>query len=137
MAAEFEEIAAKNSLDFDTGESQLAAILLKRGASLLLTGDKRAIEALNGLGASGFAGRIACFEQLIASIINKCGHQQLRERVCNEPQTDKAVTICFSCSNAEVYEEEITAGLASYVEDLRLSTGTLLLDSLDLSAAVP
>ena len=137
MAADFEEDAAACSLEFDTGESQLLAILLSRGAPLLLTGDKRAIQALHGIGIRGIDGRIACLEQLLAAFLANCDHRQLRERICREPRADRAVTACFACSAPEVSEEDIHAGLASYVGHLRKSTGALLLASPDLSAIVP
>ena len=134
LAADFEEEAIRHSLDFDTGESQLLAVLLRRGAPLLLTGDKRAIRAIHGLGISGTDGRIACLEQLMASILAKWDYTKLRQRVCGEPNADKAMTICFACSSPQVTEAGIRDGLASYVRDLRRSTATLLLLSSDLSA---
>ena len=137
MAAEFEEEAARCFLEFDTGESQLLAILLHRNASLLLTGDKRAIQAVHGLGVQGVDGRIACLEQLIATILGKCDYQEVRERVCGEPCVDIALTSCFACTALEVSEEDIQVGLASYVGHLRRSTGALLLPSSDLSAVIP
>lgn len=136
IAAEFEEEAAQCSLEFDTGESQLLAILIQRDASLLLTGDKRAIQALYDLGIQGIDERIACMEQLVATILGKCDYQQVRERVCREPCADIALTCCFSCAAPEVSEEGIQAGLASYIGHLRRSTGALLLTSSDLSAAI-
>ena len=137
IAAEFEEEATQCSLEFDTGESQLLAILLQRDASLLLTGDKRAIQALYGLGIQGIDGRIACLEQLVTTILGKCDCQKVRERVCREPRADIALTSCFGCTSPVATEEDIQAGLASYVGDLRNSTGKLLLTSPDLSSVIP
>lgn len=136
MAADFEEDAAQCSLEFDTGESQLLAVLLSRRAPLLVTGDKRAIQALHDLDVSGIDGRIACFEQLMASILARCEPQTLRERICREPCADRAMTSCFACSSLEVSAEEIQSGLSSYVNHLRSCTSTLLLSSTDLSAVV-
>ena len=137
LAADFEEEAYQHSLEFDTGESQLLAVLLCRGAPLLLTGDKRAIQAIHGLGIRGIDGRIACLEQLLATILVRCGYEKLRKRVCREPNADKAVTICFACSAFQVMKEDIRTSLASYVDHLRKSTASLLLVSSDLSAIVP
>lgn len=137
MAADFEEEAIQHSLELDTGESQLLAILLRRDSPLLLTGDKRAIQAIHNLGIRGIDRRLACLEQLVATILVRCGCQKLRERVCGEPRADSAVTYCFACSASNVTEKDIRAGLASYVNYLRKSTAALLIASHDLSAVVP
>src|SRR5262245_752495 len=41
LAAEFEEAAQSCEVELDGGESQLLAVLIRRSATLLLTGDKR------------------------------------------------------------------------------------------------
>ena len=137
LAAEFEEEAIKNSLEFDAGESQLLAVLLRRGGPLLITGDKRAIQAMHDLAVTGADGRIACLEQLLATILARRGHECLRRRVCLEPNADKAATICFACSAPQAKEEDIRVNLASYVNHLRGSTASMLVASPDLSAVVP
>ena len=137
LAGDFEEKAIKNSLEFDTGESQLLAVLLRRGGPLLITGDKRAIQAIHDLATSGVGGRVACLEQLLATILARYGHEYLRRHICQEPNADRAATICFACSTPQVKEEDIRTSLASYVNHLRSSTASLLLASSDLSAVVP
>lgn len=136
LAAEIEERAAALSLEFDTGESQLLAILLVREGKLLVTGDKRAVQALHGVGVAAVEGRIACLEQLIASLLAHCDLTILRDHVCAEPEADKALTACFACSASSVGTEDVLAGLRSYSNHLRSSTGALLLSSDDLSAIV-
>lgn len=66
---EFEEQAFAKAFEFDTGESQLVAILLTRNFPLLLTGHKRAIAALAGIGLNDVNGRIACLEQLVSLLL--------------------------------------------------------------------
>jgi len=136
LAAEIEERAAALSLEFDTGESQLLAVLLVRGEKLLITGDKRAVHALYEVGMVGAEGRIACLEQLVASVLAHCGAAALRNRVCAEPEVDKALTACFACFASSVEAENVLAGLRSYSRHLRNRTGALLLSSDDLSAIV-
>jgi len=46
LSAEFELLAQIHHQPFDTGESQLCAVLVSRALPLLITGDKRAITAL-------------------------------------------------------------------------------------------
>ncbi len=136
LAAEIEERATALSLEFDTGESQLLAVLLVREGKLLVTGDKRAIQALHGIGMVTAEGRIACLEQLIASLLADCDFKIVHNRVCSEPAADKALTACFACSASSVEVEDVLAGLRSYSSYLRNATGGLLLSSDDLSAIV-
>src|SRR5579859_6016936 len=49
MAAYIEAAAQQRALNFDTGESQLVAILLSRCIPCMVTGDKRAIVSLEDL----------------------------------------------------------------------------------------
>lgn len=136
FAAELEEQATARALEFDTGESQLVAILLSRGAELLITGDKRAIAALAGLALTEIKGRIACFEQLIAILLIKYPHNALRQRVCAESEADKALTACFACSSGSVSVDDIFCGLASYTSHLRKETDDTLIADADLSAII-
>lgn len=137
VAEDLEEQAATEGLEFDTGESQLLAVLIRRGARLLVTGDKRAIVAIHRLGVQGVDRSIACFEQLMASIAKRLGYRTVRSHVCEETAVDKAVTICFACSQTGIREQQVRQGLRSYVDDLRRSCGDLLIQSLDLSAVIP
>lgn len=135
LAAELEEQASVKALDFDTGESQLVAILLLRSLPLLVTGDKRAIVAISGISLGGAEGRIACQEQLIARLLRDIPHTTLRDRVCAEPRADKALTACFACSAPSVSVDDVLAGLDSYTGHLREATGPMLIA--DLGTVVP
>lgn len=134
LAAEMEEEAARRSLEFDAGESQLLAMLLRRSGPLLLTGDKRAIIAIYGLGVGDADGRIACLEQIATTLLEVLGAGALRKAVCAEPKADRALTACFACAAAGVAEADIRAGLASYVSHLRSQSGATLLPGDDLAA---
>jgi len=136
LALQMEEAAAELNVEFDTGESQLLAILLIRGGALLLTGDKRAVIAISALEISGAQNRTACLEQLTMHALHAVGAPKLRHAVCSEPKVDKALTNCFGCNAQDVAAEEISSGLISYISDLRRksadtligenSTGTLI-----------
>ena len=134
LAAEMEEVAAKRALEFDTGESQLLAILLIREAPLLLTGDKRAIAAIAGMGVTAAEGRVACLEQLVATLLDVAGLARIRAGVCADPAADRAVAACFACSAAAVTAEDVRAGLRSYVSHLRAASRATLAAGDDLSA---
>lgn len=123
-ATAIEEEAQRLGLDLDGGESQLCAMALHRGMALLLTGDKRAIIALERicsvsgiLGALG--GRIACMEQAISGVTDRIGPIVARDAICAEPHVDKAISICFECSQSTARQNFHPVGLASYIEDLR------------------
>lgn len=126
LAAELEEKATRASLDLDIGESQLLAILLRRNWPLLLTGDKRAVVAIHELAVPGANGRVACLEQAIATLIELVGAERLRAAVCAEPGADRAVTACMACSAEIVRDEDVRAGLSSYLQDLRRRSGSVL-----------
>jgi hypothetical protein len=125
----------------DPGESLLFALLVSRQATLLITGDKRAIRSaetiVNALAKHDrVAGRIACMEQLILHILNFSNPLDLHLKVCREPSVDKTLSICFSCSTGSFSDETATAGLISYIVDLRNDAATILVSSCDLSSAI-
>ena len=136
LAAELEQRAAGLGQEFDTGESQLVAMLLKRESPLLITGDKRAIRALSHIAPVELNCRLACFEQLIATVILKFGHERLRTHVCAEPATDRAITASFACYSPTSTIQNVVEGLLSYVNDIRKDADRLLITTSDLSAVV-
>jgi hypothetical protein len=126
MAAEFELAAQRAGLGFDVGESQLCAILIQRLTPLLLTGDKRAIHAIEELLDSegrltSLCGKIRCLEQLVLDVLTTAGTNPdtLRGMICAEIEIDKTLTICFSCHRQDWPGQDYTEGLQSYIADLR------------------
>jgi hypothetical protein len=92
LAASFETDAQRRNLELDSGESQLLAISLNRRLKLLLTGDKRAIRAIEQLAGDQMPiGSVGCLEQLFGGLVRRLGVSPLRERVCSEAQTDQAL----------------------------------------------
>ena len=139
-AVELEEAAARIGAAFDVGESQLCAIAMNRGLPLILTGDKRGIEAaerllatVSGLGA--LAARLACLEQAAALAAKRLGALEVRSRVVAQPRMDAALSICFQYTrpDAEVSEDFEPSGLKSYIEHLRKTAPTMLLPGLVLT----
>jgi hypothetical protein len=142
LAAELEETAQSREVELDGGESQLLAVLIQRAASLLLTGDKRAIRAIEPVvRACGYetnvAGRVACLEQVIMAMIGRHGAEIIRAKICSEAAADISLAICFSCVSQSRSQESIVEGLVSYINDLRRSAPSVLIDSNDLSAVIP
>lgn len=137
LAASFEAVAQARNLELDGGESLLLAILLRRGLRLLLTGDKRAIRAIEQIAADHFQiASVACLEQLMTAILGHLGVIGLRERVCTEPTVDRAMTLCFACKSSAVDLDSVTAGLRSYIADLRKGASRVLIELDDFSVLV-
>ena len=128
FAAQLEETAIRNGLDLDVGEAQLLAVMANREADLLLTGDKRAIIAINQCMPDAARHRIVCLEQVMATILQTSRHETLRANVCAKPNVDKAITACFSCASEQIGREDILEGLSSYCGELRRRSGDCLIN---------
>ena len=131
IAAEVEARAAEGRYQLDAGESQLAAIVTKRGMDLLQTGDKRAIRALEAIldsvpALSGLFGRVMCLEQLFREALERGAMSALRLSVCREDVVDIALTMCFACHSPDPSAEDVLTGLSSYIEDVRRDAPRLL-----------
>lgn len=131
MAADLELGAQRLSINLDSGESQLCAMLVLRVLPLLLTGDKRAITALEKLLDAdsrliALCGKVRCLEQLVYDALMQGDHATLRTAICSEPEADKALTICFSCKSQSVVFASIVEGLQSYVKALRAEATRVL-----------
>jgi len=131
MAADFELAAQRAAVALDIGESQLCAVLITRAVPLLLTGDKRAICALEHLlgtdpRLNALAGKVRCLEQLVLQPLSGNNYFQFRVAVCREPGVDKTLAICFSCKGEQATLEGITEGLKSYINDLRSQANRIL-----------
>jgi hypothetical protein len=124
LAAILETAAQSLPVNLDTGESQLLAVLVLRTLPSLLTGDKRAIIAIERLldattGLSEAAGKITCLEQLVKLAILGSDPMATRTAICKEPEVDLALSVCFSCFSPDVTATSILEGIDSYISDLR------------------
>ncbi len=124
MAAEFELAAQRVAVSLDTGESQLCAVLIARTLQSLITGDKRAIAAIDRLMENDarllyLCGRVWCIEQLVLIMLSAGNGASLRDAICGEPSIDTTLTICFSCRSDSGDDANFRNGLESYIADLR------------------
>jgi hypothetical protein len=131
FAADLESVALRSQLSLDTGESLLCAVLVTRLVPCLLTGDKRAIraievllEAVPQLGLIG--GRVRCLEQLVLDCLTRGVGATLRNAICSEPGIDRTLSICFSCTSSTWTETNSFEGIASYIEALRCEAPRVL-----------
>lgn len=136
LAAEIETAAQRASLPLDSGESQLAAMVMERSIPTLETGDKRAVRSLESLrGHVDFLERldcrIRCFEQVVHRLVSdEVAFRSAAAAVCAEPSVDKTLTICFACrSPAPAPRERVMEGLESYIASLRAEAPNVLADS--------
>ena len=134
LATRLEQTANELGLALDVGESQLCAMAVRRLGTVVLSGDKRSISAAEILRSvlevlADLDGRVVCLEQALDAVCADLGYQEVRTRVCAEPYMDKALSICFACSSAEVSGNP-SLGLASYIADVRASAPNLLAESL-------
>ncbi|MDP2359028.1 MAG: hypothetical protein Q8M31_23625 [Beijerinckiaceae bacterium] len=136
LAASFEATAQLQNLELDGGESLLLAILIRRGLKFLLTGDKRAIRAIEQISADVPDASIACFEQFMKTVLLRIGASALRELVCATPSVDLAMTSCFGCRSPVIDLDSPAEGLRSYVSDLRKEAARVLIPWDDLSSIV-
>ena len=131
LAAEFELAAQQLGVNLDTGESQLCAFTITRLIPKLLTGDKRAITAMERLldvypAFQAMRGKVGCLEQAILNLVARGQLALLRTAICSEPTVDKTLTICFGCSSPDAQPETVLEGLNSYINALRADASRVL-----------
>ncbi|MDD5247562.1 MAG: hypothetical protein PHY45_01155 [Rhodocyclaceae bacterium] len=113
----------------DPGEALMLAMATSDSDSYIVTGDKRALEALHDGKAldevrSALAGRLLSLELLFLFLVEG-DFERVQACVRGQPGVDKALTNAFGVS-APASSESVRAALNSYVEHLRRLTGALL-----------
>jgi len=131
LAAEFEANAQAESLFLDAGESLLSSILILRELPRLITGDKRAIAAIERLIDScirmgEITGKVMCLEQLVAERVTVDTVNTIKSAICRRPTIDKALSNCCSCSTATTELDVIMEGLNSYIRAVRTTAARAL-----------
>lgn len=86
----------------DTGEIQLFAAAAESN-TILLTGDKRALQALKGLPdfPRALDGKIATLEAILLTLCQQIGTEEVRRRILPLTTSDKVAEICFSQNNPD------------------------------------
>ncbi|AVX92147.1 hypothetical protein PkP19E3_31255 (plasmid) [Pseudomonas koreensis] len=112
----------------DAGEALLFAAAAADAESVVLTGDKR---ALNGLSenhleaiAPSLKGKVIMLEGLIQGFV-QLDHASTQHAIRSNPAVDKALSMVFGVS-AAASEESIQAGLNSYVGHARKLVGEMI-----------
>jgi len=111
----------------DAGESLLAARVAATPDAILVTGDKRAIQAFVRLPAGmlrhALSGRILCFEELIIGMLCKHGFGTLSPKLIAGSQCDGVLRMAFGVGRTEAHA---LSCLSSYADDLRKNTSVFL-----------
>lgn len=120
-----ERLAAVQNMD--AGEALLFAILAAQPASLLTSGDKRALVAAASAPAIAdlrplFAGRVICLESIYALLVRLYGATSLAARLAPVIPFHKTTSILFS-PGVVALQGDVEAGLDSYVTLLRDQVG--------------
>jgi hypothetical protein len=137
-AADLAAAAQEWGLPLDAGEAQLTAIVIKRGLPLFVTGDKRAIGAVARLvegqpERASLVRRLACFEQILTSVVRLVGEEEVRARVCAEPDVDGAMRLACSCGREEWDPAQLHEACVSFIGAIRSEAGDLLVEGLALT----
>jgi hypothetical protein len=132
LAADLATVAQERGLPLDAGEAQLVAITIVRGLPLLVTGDKRALSAVAALIddplRAALVGRLACFEQAVASVAALIGEHALRAKICSEADVDGAMRLACSCGREEWDPAQLHEACDSFVGAVRAGAGGLLVE---------
>lgn len=127
-----EQQAFNDVIGIDPGEAILFSATGAYSDCLLATSDKRSLFALCGATSDvcknvcgRLAGRVICFEQVILRIVDQRGFPAILVKVVPARQCDTALRAIFG-SGLSATEVGVRSGLASYIDDLRRQTGTLL-----------
>ena len=111
----------------DAGEAILAAKVAMTPGAYLVTGDKRAVKALNTMAdgpiKSALAGRVLCFEELVIGLMHNSSFSNLSTKLIAGSACDGVLRSAFGPGRTEEHAFEC---LYSYADSLRLSCPTLL-----------
>lgn len=123
LAATLQEVSLPKGLTLDEGESILFSAAVLRALDSVLTGDKRAIcccalVAKSVAKTGALKGRLISLEQILGTLIEFLGQDEVRKRVCSDRTADKTAAICFSCGAENLVEGSATQALKSYQSDL-------------------
>ena len=100
--------------EIDPGEAQIFAVAAELGYPFL-SGDKRALIALKGIGdfIPALEKRVVVLEAVLLALCDRFQQDNVRQRVAPLMPVDQMISICFSAQNPNPSE-----ALISYLRDL-------------------
>ena len=130
-AAKYEIDAQRVGANLDAGEGLLCAVAVRRSVRFVITGDKRAINAIDKVSRAhreliALRGRIMSLEQLALTSLQAGFQERLRNAICSEREIDKTLTTCFRCRTQVSDEQSFAECLRSYISTIRLKASRML-----------
>jgi hypothetical protein len=104
----------------DPGEVVLFAAATIQAASIVWTGDKRALTGLTRVDPSASAslrGRIVCMPQLLSRVISNNTFDRIRAQICTNLEIDTEIRSWFG-SKLQTTRANVEAGIASTLSNL-------------------
>jgi len=127
---EFKSLVSEEGID--AGEALLVAATQLEKNFLLVTGDKRFIQALASSNLvdvkQRLSKRIICLEQLLLNLLEVSEFDKICRRVVSAENCDETITEMFN-SGKQSKPSEVSSSLSQCVENLRCQTGDLLIDA--------
>jgi len=107
----------------DPGEAQIFAVAAEH-AHPFLSGDKRALKALKGIGefVPAIEARVVTMEAVLLALCDIIGQEKMRQRVAPLIAVDQMVAVCFSQSNPSPSD-----AIGSYFRDVQAKLAPLQL----------
>lgn len=106
------------SNQIDTGEAVLLATIADDPGGRFLTGDKRALRALSGLGcAQRFAGKILLVEHILWDCLESKGRDWVLQNICPFRAIDKTISMILG-SRCDASIDNLTEGIQSYINEI-------------------
>jgi len=120
--------------NIDAGEAALFAVCPLVPGSVVVTGDKRSLAGLAAAAAEdavcdglcrSLAGRVVCFEMVLARVVDTFGFDAVRPKLIAGRECDRGLALWLG-SGLDATEAGFREGLASYLNDARKVSGDLL-----------
>ncbi len=120
--------------NIDAGEAVLFALCPLVPDSVIVTGDKKSLAGLAAAGSEvatcaalcrSLAGRVFCFEQVLARVLDRFGFDAVRQKLIDGRECDCGLTLWLGWG-LDATEVTFRDGLTSYLQEVRRTAGTLL-----------
>jgi hypothetical protein len=120
--------------NIDAGEAVLFAVCPLVPDSVIVTGDKKSLAGLVAAAAEeptcaalcrSLAGRVFCFEQVLARVLDRFGFDAVRQKLIDGRECDRGLALWLG-SGLDATEEAFRDALTSYLNEVRRTAGPLL-----------
>jgi hypothetical protein len=132
--ADIAALTEQTDKNIDAGEAVLFAVCPLVPDSVIVTGDKKSLAGLAAAGAEeatcaalcrSLAGRVFCFEQVLARVLDRFGFDAVRQKLIDGRECDRGLALWLG-SGLDATETAFRDGLTSYLNEARRTSGDLL-----------